>query len=161
LGLPIAIRDRFIFRGAGLAKSSLENIASITESHDVVALLDKVPLTPVEMAAPKVTAAVTGATSFVGSHVVRRLLRAGHTVHAPVRDMDESFVGYLKAMPGAKERLKLFKVTSLVDPGAYDEAIKGCEVLHHVASPFWSAQRRSRQSSASRTFWRAAPRHPP
>jgi len=51
--------------------------------------------------------------------------------------MNESFVGFLKAMPGAAERLKLFKVTSLVDPGAYDEAVQGCEVLHHVASPFF------------------------
>ena len=29
-------------------------------------------------------------------------------------------------MPGASERLKLFKVTSVVEPGAYDEAMKGC-----------------------------------
>ena len=109
----------------------------ITESPDVVELLDKVPITPAEMSAPKVVVSVTGATSYVGAHVVRRLLRCGHTVHAPVRDMDEKFVGFLKVMPGAAERLKLFKVTSLVDPGAYEESMKGCEVLQHVASPFF------------------------
>jgi nucleoside-diphosphate-sugar epimerase len=109
----------------------------ITEDPEMVLLHDKVALMPAEQSAPKVVACVTGATSFVGSHLVRRLLRLGHTVHAPVRDMDESFIGFLMAMPGAAERLKLFKVTSLVDPGAYDEAMKGCEVLHHVASPFF------------------------
>lgn len=108
----------------------------ITEDPDVVLLNDKVPIMPAELSAPKLIACVTGATSYVGGHVVRRLLRVGHTVHAPVRDMDESFVGFLKAMPGASERLKLFKVTSVVEPGAYDEAMKGCSVLHHVASPF-------------------------
>ena len=109
----------------------------ITEDPDMVLLHDKVALLPAESHAPKVVACVTGATSFVGQHIVRRLLRLGHTVHAPVRDMDDSFVGFLKAFPGAPERLKLFKVTSLVDPGAYDEAMKGCEALHHVASPFF------------------------
>ncbi|MAO83529.1 MAG: hypothetical protein CMH50_06550, partial [Myxococcales bacterium] len=73
----------------------------------------------------------------VGSHVARRLLRAGHTVHAPVRSLDEEKVGFLKAMPGADERLKLFKVTNLLDAGAYDESIRGCEVVLHVASPFF------------------------
>jgi len=102
----------------------------------MVLLHDKVAPLPAELSAPKVVCCVTGPTSFVGGHLVRRLLRLGHTVHAPVRDMDESFVGFLKAMPGATERLKLFKVTSIVDPGAYDDAMKGCEVLHHVASPF-------------------------
>ena len=28
-------------------------------------------------------------------------------------------------------------ITSVVEPGAYDEAMKGCSVLHHVASPYW------------------------
>jgi dihydroflavonol-4-reductase len=51
--------------------------------------------------------------------------------------MDEKKIGFLQAMPGAEERLKLFKVTGLTDPGAYDESIAGCEVVHHVASPFF------------------------
>lgn len=109
----------------------------ITERDDVVQLLDRVPLTPSEKDVPKKICCVTGATSMVGSHVVRRLLRIGHTVHAPVRSMDEEKIGFLKAMPGAAERLRLFKVTSLTDPGAYDESILGCDVVHHVASPFF------------------------
>ena len=109
----------------------------ITERPDVVALLDKVPLTPVEESAQKRVCCVTGATGMVGSHVARRLLRAGHTVHVPVRSLDDDKVGFLKAMPGADERLKLFKVTNLLDAGAYDESIAGCEVVLHVASPFF------------------------
>ena len=109
----------------------------ITEREDVVQLLDRVPLTLIEKNGPQKICCVTGATSMVGSHVVRRLLRIGHTVHAPVRSLAEKKVGFLKAMPGAKEHLKLFKVTSLTDPGAYDESISGCEIVHHVASPFF------------------------
>ena len=109
----------------------------ITESPDVVALLDKVPLTPMEEKAKKRVCCVTGSTGMVGSHVVRRLLRAGHTVHAPVRSLDEEKIGFLKAMPGADERLKLFKVTDLVEEGAYDESMAGCEAVLHVASPFF------------------------
>ena len=82
----------------------------ITENPDVVSLLDKVPLTPLERSAPKQICCVTGSTGMVGSHVVRRLLRTGHTVHAPVRSLDDEKVGFLKAMPGADELLKLFKV---------------------------------------------------
>jgi nucleoside-diphosphate-sugar epimerase len=116
--------------------SSLAKIP-ITERPDVVALLDKVPLTPAEQSAPKRVCCVTGTTGMVGSHVARRLLRAGHTVHAPVRSLDDEKIGFLKAMPGANERLKLFKVTNLLDAGAYDESMVGCEVVLHVASPFF------------------------
>ena len=59
-------------------------MTAITESPDVVALLDKVSLTPMELNASKHVVCVTGSTGIVGSHIVRRLLRSGHTVHAPV-----------------------------------------------------------------------------
>ena len=61
--------------------TSLANIP-ITERPDVVALLDKVPLTPAEQSAQKAfICCVTGATGMVGSHVARRLLRA--KAHGP------------------------------------------------------------------------------
>ena len=74
----------------------------ITERADVVELLDKVPLTKLEQDAPKQVCCLTGATSLVGAHVVRRLLRAGHTVHAPIRGGDDApRLGYLKAIKPA------------------------------------------------------------
>ena len=108
----------------------------ITERADIVELLDRVPLTAMEKDCEKQVCCVTGATSYVGAHIVRRLLRGGHTVHAPVRSPDnEKRVGYLKAMPGAAERLTLFKADLMVD-GSYDESMAGCASVVHVASPF-------------------------
>ena len=118
--------------------TSSSPIDSITESPDVVALLDKVALLDLERKCEKMKVCVTGSTSMVGSHIVRRLLRVGHVVHAPVRGpLTEEKVAFLRAMPGAKERLKLFEVTSLLDEGTYDEPVAGCDVVQHVASPFF------------------------
>jgi hypothetical protein len=38
-------------------------------------------------------------------------------------------------MPGASQRLKLFKADLLTD-GAFDEAIADCDVVIHTASPY-------------------------
>src|SRR5690349_13726806 len=80
---------------------------------------------------------VTGGSGFVGSHLVLRLLERGHHVRATVRrTADSAKVAPLRAMqdehPG---RLELFEADLLVD-GGFDEAMKGCEVVFHVASPF-------------------------
>ena len=105
------------------------------EKPAIAELLDKVALLPLETSAPKQTCCVTGATGLVGAHVVRRLLRAGHTVHAPVRRPDdEKAVGCLRAMPGAAERLKLFKA-DLLEPGSYDESMKGCTFRRAESPP--------------------------
>ena len=110
----------------------------ITERADVVELLDKVPLTKLEEDTPKQVCCVTGATSLVGAHIVRRLLRAGHDVHAPVRgSATDTRLGYLKAMPGAAEHLKFFGGADLMVAGSYDESMVGCTTVFHVASPFF------------------------
>lgn len=80
---------------------------------------------------------VTGATGYVAGWVVKRLLEEGLTVHAPVRDPhNPEKLKYLNAIaaetPG---EIKYFKA-DLLEEGSYGEAIQGCEVVFHTASPF-------------------------
>ncbi len=79
--------------------------------HHTMADALRKPLFPAETAGPRQTVAVTGASGYLAGTVVRRLLCAGHTVHGTVRDpANTAKVAHLWAMPGAKDRLKLFKV---------------------------------------------------
>ncbi|GFH27650.1 heme peroxidase-related protein, partial [Haematococcus lacustris] len=67
---------------------------------------------------------------------MQQLLAAGHTVHATVRNPGhEGSVAHLKALPGAEQRLRLFKA-DLLAPGSFYEAVQGCTVVFHTASPF-------------------------
>lgn len=79
---------------------------------------------------------VTGANGYVASWLVKQLLDEGLSVHATVRNPnDQSKVGHLLALAGAAERLTLFKA-DLLEDGVFDEAIQGCELVFHTASPF-------------------------
>ncbi|MCR9170874.1 MAG: NAD-dependent epimerase/dehydratase family protein [bacterium] len=80
---------------------------------------------------------VTGATGYVAGRLVEKLLSEGVTVHAAVRTPDnKEKTKYLDALaeklPGD---IKYFKA-DLLDEGSYDEAMAGCEVVYHTASPF-------------------------
>ncbi|MFJ9536769.1 NAD-dependent epimerase/dehydratase family protein [Streptomyces sp. NPDC101225] len=80
---------------------------------------------------------VTGGSGFVGCHLVKRLLERGHRVRTTVRSTaDARKVAPLESLrerfPG---QLDLFEADLLAD-GAFDEAMEGCEVVFHVASPF-------------------------
>ena len=80
---------------------------------------------------------VTGATGYVAGWIIKRLLDEGLTVHATVRNPDnaEALAHLRQAEAEAPGNLKLF-AADLLDPGSFDEAVKGCAVVFHTASPF-------------------------
>lgn len=68
---------------------------------------------------------VTGATGFLGWHVVHRLLARGHTVRALVRD---------------RSRVREFDaevvVGDLRDPESLERAVAGCGLVYHLAADY-------------------------
>ncbi|KAJ1430173.1 hypothetical protein SESBI_07957 [Sesbania bispinosa] len=55
---------------------------------------------------------VTGAAGYIGSWLVKKLLAKGYIVHATLRDLN------------------------IYNPTEFEPAIKGCEFVFHVATPF-------------------------
>jgi len=86
---------------------------------------------------PKAPVLVTGATGYVAGRLVEKLLEKGHTVHAAVRDAENrKKLQYLdelaETLPGS---IRYFK-SDLLQDGSYAEAMEGCELVFHTASPF-------------------------
>ncbi|MFF8970201.1 NAD-dependent epimerase/dehydratase family protein [Streptomyces sp. NPDC014995] len=83
------------------------------------------------------TVLVTGGSGFVAAHLVRQLLERGHRVHTTVRGTaNAAKLRPLHALRDAHPgRLDLFEADLLAD-GSFDEAMQGCSVVFHVASPF-------------------------
>ncbi|KAF3788905.1 Tetraketide alpha-pyrone reductase 1 [Nymphaea thermarum] len=82
---------------------------------------------------------VTGASGYVASWLVKRLLQSGYTVVGTVRDPgNEKKTEHLWGLEGAKERLKLV-AANLMEEGSFDEATMGCEAVFHTASPVLGA----------------------
>ncbi|GAB2277034.1 hypothetical protein Dimus_011742 [Dionaea muscipula] len=80
---------------------------------------------------------VTGASGYIASWLVKLLLQRGYTVKASVRDPNDSMkTEHLLALDGAKERLHLFKA-NLLEEGAFDSVVEGCEGVFHTASPVY------------------------
>ncbi|KAK4768673.1 hypothetical protein SAY87_003814 [Trapa incisa] len=78
---------------------------------------------------------VTGASGFIGSWLVMRLLEHGYTVRATVRDPNNmKKVKHLLDLPNAKTHLSLWKA-DLNEEGSFDEPIQGCNGVFHVATP--------------------------
>ncbi len=80
---------------------------------------------------------VTGASGYVASWIIRYLLEDGYVVRGSVRNPDKANgLEHLHALQDAHPgRLTLHKA-DLLDEGSYAEAMDGCELVIHTASPF-------------------------
>ena len=80
---------------------------------------------------------VTGGNGYIASWLVRYLLEDGVDVHATVRNpSDDTKVGHLKRLAESSPGTLTLFAADLLDDGAFDEAMAGCELVFHTASPF-------------------------
>lgn len=80
---------------------------------------------------------VTGATGYVAGWLVKKLLEEGFTVHAAVRDPnDKDKTAHLDALAAQTPGNIIYFKTDLLEEGSYAEAMEGCELVYHTASPF-------------------------
>jgi len=80
---------------------------------------------------------VTGATGYVAGWLVKKLLDEGLTVHAAVRNpKNKSKLAHLDELAAnSTGNIKYFKA-DLLQNGSYAEAMEGCELVYHTASPY-------------------------
>lgn len=78
---------------------------------------------------------VTGATSFVGTHVIKLFLQKGYHVRGQARSEGSAKKIY-KAFPDAGGALTTVIVPDITAANAFDEAVRGVAGVIHTASPF-------------------------
>jgi hypothetical protein len=78
---------------------------------------------------------VTGASGFVASHIAEALLALGHDVRGTVRKPQEPERYRHLTELDREGRLELVGGDLIVE-GSYDDAVQGCDVLMHTASPY-------------------------
>ena len=86
------------------------------------------------MSADKVL--VTGASGFIGSHCVLKLLERGYSVRGTIRSMSraEGLKQIIGKHTANLDQLEFVEADLLKDKG-WDEAVGGCKYVLHVASP--------------------------
>lgn len=82
---------------------------------------------------------VTGATGYVAGWIIKKLLDEGLTVHATVRNPnDTAKLAHLNILAASSQgNIRFFKA-DLLDEGSFAEAMKDCELVYHTASPFFT-----------------------
>jgi len=75
---------------------------------------------------------VTGATGFIAGHCIAELIGHGYAVRGTVRSLGTAKTDHLRRLGGSLE----FVEARLDDDAGWAEAVAGCTVVLHVASPF-------------------------
>ncbi|KAK0110177.1 hypothetical protein ONS95_002828 [Cadophora gregata] len=78
---------------------------------------------------------VTGATGFIGAHVVDVLLNRGIKVRGATRSMQKGNA-MIQARPQFASQLDFVQIEDFEKSGVFEEAVKGVDAVMHVASPF-------------------------
>ena len=95
-------------------------------------MLAAVPFVPIQ---PGDLVCVTGASGYVGSHVVGQLLEAGYRVRGTVRDPSaKDKVAHLHELADETEGELELVAADLDEAGAFDDAVADCPYVCHVAS---------------------------
>ena len=83
------------------------------------------------------TILVTGASGFIALHCIEQLLGEGHEVRGTVRSLSRQaeLEGALQAAGRDTSQFSLFEADLTKEDG-WEEAVKGCDYILHVASPF-------------------------
>lgn len=76
---------------------------------------------------------VTGATGFIGAHIVDALLTRGLRVRGATRSMAKG-TAMMNARPQYKDHLEFVQVPDFQDPGDLAHAVKGVDGIIHTAS---------------------------
>jgi dihydroflavonol-4-reductase len=80
---------------------------------------------------------LTGISGYMGNHCAVELLKNGYAVRGSVRSLSKSqkVIEAIKKEVDPKDNLEFCELDLLSDDG-WDDAMKGCEYVMHVASPF-------------------------
>ncbi len=76
---------------------------------------------------------VTGATGFIGAHVVDELLRRGLKVRGATRSATKG-KAMIDARPKYASQLDFVQISDFEKTGVFEEAVKGIDAVIHVAS---------------------------
>ena len=74
---------------------------------------------------------LTGATGFIGGHIMKALVEAGHEVHALVRS--EEKLAEMKSLQAIESKVECF-VGDMTDQLIVNEALVGCDACVHAAA---------------------------
>lgn len=78
---------------------------------------------------------VTGATGYIGSHVVEELLSAGYKVRGTSRTKDKAaYLTNLMDKKFGKGKVEITEVSDMVTDDAYTDAVSGVSGIVHLAS---------------------------